>query len=359
MNLIKGNARGALGLFLVGMSIHSPLLKASMIDKVAYGADGRIDVVDHPSTLFQELSLSVAIQINNKYLKENKMSYKLEAQPLADDMMICPQEKFASTPSPGNCSGFLVAPDVLVTAGHCVDATSKCSDYKWVFDFRRDEILGGEIPKESVYSCVQVLNQYYNTKDQTDYAVIKLDRKITDRAYLTFRTEGQVELGDPLVVIGGPSGVTLKIADGATVQKNDDPVFFVGDLDTFGGNSGSPVFNAQTGVVEGILVRGEKDYEYDNDEQCFKVKHCESVGDNKEEGQCRGEDVTRIGLVDLPKLLSEDFTPDENPFHNIEVDFDDYLDPIMNSLTEVGLGVTAPVTSNDDENAISLDEVND
>ena len=37
-------------------------------------------------------------------------------------------------------------------------------------------------------------------------------------------------------------------------------MFFNANLDTYGGNSGSAVFNASTGEVEGILVRGATDY---------------------------------------------------------------------------------------------------
>ena len=56
----------------------------------------------------------------------------------------------------------------------------------------------------------------------------------------------------------------MKIADGAWVRKNTNPVFFQTNLDAFGGNSGSPVLNSETGEVEGILVRGEIDYSYDS-----------------------------------------------------------------------------------------------
>ena len=42
-------------------------------------------------------------------------------------------------------------------------------------------------------------------------------------------------------------------------QQSAD-AFFVANLDTYGGNSGSPVFNSDTHEVEGILVRGEADF---------------------------------------------------------------------------------------------------
>ena len=39
-----------------------------------------------------------------------------------------------------------------------------------------------------------------------------------------------------------------------------NPTFFSANLDTFGGNSGSPVFQAGTSTVAGLLVRGAPDY---------------------------------------------------------------------------------------------------
>ena len=121
--------------------------------------------------------------------------------------------------------------------------------------------------------------------------------KWTDRTPLEFRQEGEVELDTPLVVIGHPSGLPTKIADGM-VRNNESEYYFVTNLDTFGGNSGSAVFNTDTGVVEGILVR-EQDYVWDS-RGCRVPKVCD-------ENECRGEDVTRITVVSdlINKALTE------------------------------------------------------
>ena len=64
-------------------------------------------------------------------------------------------------------------------------------------------------------------------------------------------------------------------------------------LDTYGGNSGSPVFNAATHEVEGILVRGETDFTSNG--TCNVSLVCPTSG-------CRGEDVTRA--TEFAGLLS-------------------------------------------------------
>ena len=102
-----------------------------------------------------------------------------------------------------------------------------------------------------------------------------------------------------MLVIGHPSGLPTKIANRAYVRSNSHAAFFQANLDTYGGNSGSAVFDALTGVVEGILVRGERDYIYDYDRRCMISKKCPDDG-------CRGEDVSRITRVEkLMDLVAE------------------------------------------------------
>ena len=91
------------------------------------------------------------------------------------------------------------------------------------------------------------------------------------------------------MVIGHPSGLPTKVAEGASV-RSVDTAFFTANLDTYGGNSGSAVFNSLSGEVEGILVRGETDYVFDNERSCHSSYHC---GDD----ECSGEDVVKISEV--------------------------------------------------------------
>ena len=70
--------------------------------------------------------------------------------------------------------------------------------------------------------------------------------------------------GDGLTLIGHPAGLPLKIASGGkflSFQENT----FRSDLDAYGGNSGSPIFNTRSLargelLVEGILQGGSDDY---------------------------------------------------------------------------------------------------
>ena len=70
---------------------------------------------------------------------------------------------------------------------------------------------------------------------------------------------GEIQVGEPLCLIGHPWGLPTKVSHTAEVLKNDGLTWFMANLDSFEGNSGSAVFNELTGEVEGILVRGKPD----------------------------------------------------------------------------------------------------
>ncbi len=104
---------------------------------------------------------------------------------------------------------------------------------------------------------------------ELDHAVIKLKRPVLDRQYARLRSLGDVRPGDPLVLIGHPSGLPTKLAgDGFVLGVTQNA--FTSNVDAFTINSGSGVFNAVTGEVEGILASGRADY--DGKGNCTSVK---------------------------------------------------------------------------------------
>jgi V8-like Glu-specific endopeptidase len=243
---------------------------AAQAPKIIYGNDDRYESEEYPDALFRDLAKSTAGMVRNSSLTEERGSILTDnSEPtgmftfnnyrtLERTMNTCSTERFSKQVTLPRCSGFLVAPDVLVTAGHCVTNQYDCQNYSWVFDY----VKGTEkISKKNVYKCKKIISRkqtmgIFATKD---YAVIKLDRIAENRTPLKFRKKGSVKTGDELVVIGHPSGLPLKIADGAEVTKKRWN-FFYANLDTYGGNSGSAVFNRKTGEVEGILIQGATDY---------------------------------------------------------------------------------------------------
>lgn len=266
------------------------------VEKVIYGEDNRLDVYQSPNTLYKTLAASTAAMISKSTITATGDKVSINGGTLMGDG-ICADERFAKQMTAANCSGFLVAPDLLVTAGHCVQTMNDCESYAWVFDYSNihGENTSWSIDSKSVYSCVEIISRTLDDSTDNDYALIRLDRK-SDRTPLKFRRNGKVENKAGLVVIGHPSGLPTKIADGAFIRSNKNKYYFQANLDTYGGNSGSAVLDSTTGEVEGILVRGERDYVLDSVQNCYKSKVCKME-------ECRGEDVTRITNIEALKKL--------------------------------------------------------
>lgn len=265
---------------------------SSFSNKVIYGEDNRRDVYETANPEYLEYAQSTAAMIPQSKLKNlNDDEVEIESKPLAE-RGICASENFSYQPTAANCSGFLVGDDLLVTAGHCIKNTYDCSINAWVFDYKIDHAgqTSISVTKNSVFRCKEVLSQALENESKMDYALIRLDRKVEGRKPLKIRTSGKPSVGDALVVIGHPTGLPTKIADGAHVRRVND-VYFVANLDTYGGNSGSAVLNADTGVVEGILVRGEQDYIFNQQGGC-------QASNVFRENEGRGEDVTLITNVE-------------------------------------------------------------
>ncbi len=200
--------------------------------------------------------------------------------------------RFKEQPAIGGCTGFLIAPNIMVTAGHCISGdphkinndkvlshtpySNKYGQFtysskKWVLDYTNDikmtqkyhEKYGNyyvaQIPTSKQYKIKTVLTSVLDNKADLDYAVVLLDRE-TDRDPFRFRTGAKIAKGDGLAMIGTPSGLPLKLSDGAKVTINSATSWFGTNLDAFGGNSGGPVYNtAGLNMIEGILVRGRVD----------------------------------------------------------------------------------------------------
>lgn len=232
----------------------SPFSFAS--NKGIYGSDDRRDVFE-AEPYARKIARSVAAVMGADMPAADGL-VSLELQDFKTAFSLCAEERFSNQPVGAFCTASLVAPDLVLTAGHCAPSKESCPGKKFVFGFEMG--AKGEwpskVPAADVYSCAEIIAS--SNGDTRDFAVIRLDRPVAGREPLAVNRLAPPEPGAAVFVIGTPLGLPLKVADGARVRKLE-PDSFMTDLDTFGGNSGSPVFNARTGLIEGILIAGGQD----------------------------------------------------------------------------------------------------
>ena len=252
--------------------------------KVVYGDDDRQDVYEVNNGALLRMSQATCALVSPFNIDRlSNGSYRLSGRDLGTARDLCSSEPYRNQPTAAFCSGFLVDRDIVATAGHCVPADG-CDGTAFVFDYK---MLDSGTPKmvlepENVYFCEAVVG--HRMSGGVDYALVRLDRPVAGRQPVEIRRTGRVPDRAPLVMVGHPSGLPQKIAGGARVRDNSASSHFVANTDSYGGNSGSPIFNANTQEVEGILVRGVTDYVRQGD--CYVSNHCEDDG-------CGGEDGTR------------------------------------------------------------------
>jgi hypothetical protein len=253
--------------------------------RVVYGTDDREDVRNVQNKNVQRVAASVVALVKTEDLVSKAGGYKLRTESYQEAYDLCGSERFASQPIGCFCSGFLVAPDIIATAGHCVESDADLPGVRFVFGFRMRTAEDANVTfaKDDVYAGKKVIGRQFSGGG-ADWALVRLDRPVIGRAPLAIRRVGKVGNSQKLFVLGHPCGLPLKYAPAAQVRTNSHADFFVANLDTYGGNSGSPVFNAGNRVVEGILVRGETDFVSNG--SCSVSLVCPTSG-------CRGEDVTR------------------------------------------------------------------
>jgi len=183
------------------------------------------------------------------------------APPLEVCPELCADEPFREQASAGHCTGFLLAPDLLATAGHCL-AEQPCARTAVVFGYRLQASgAGSAVVKEALdtYHCAEVIAAQHGASTTPDWALLRLDRPVRDRVPLCLAAPPGPRVGDPLVLAGHPLGLPLKVDDGGElVRLSPTGSSLLATTDSFAGHSGSAVLDARTLQVVGILARGPR-----------------------------------------------------------------------------------------------------
>ena len=187
------------------------------------------------------------------------------------------------------CSGALVAPNLVLTARHCVSraitATPACDAHGESHNglhLAEDADPGSigiyvgahvRVDRDPVRArAVRTLHPTGRVLCDADVAFLVLDRPLSDVSVLPLRLHGTVESGDHVLPVGFGGGMANAI--GNRVARSGSTVLTVGpaanaetgavlgprefevDEATCRGDSGGPAIDARTGEIVGVVSRG-------------------------------------------------------------------------------------------------------
>lgn len=261
-----------------------------------YGKDDREMITNKSDPRVKELSKSIALIVSVDALDIGMFKTTVKAPSLQEAMNMCVSEHFVTRPAVAGCTGFLVAPNILASAGHCFMDESDCATKKIIFDVdsKEQSKKGYSVNSNNVFSCARIISTMYdmNAPGEQDYSLIELDRTPKRREPLKLNMSKKIENSANVFMIGHPFGMPLTLSRESAIFNNNGIYQFTAGLDSFEGNSGSPVFNSKTMQVEGILVNGQEDLVYDPKNECYRNKIYDGKG---------GEGVFRAS--ELPPFL--------------------------------------------------------
>ena len=207
----------------------------------------------------------------------------LNSPTYAKQLNLCDGQRFFNQPVPAFCSGVAVSPFHILTAGHCFQPRENIN---FVFGFQMLRAGGGSgssarlVPRLSNYGTSEVFpfgssaqitagSLPESAEDDDDWALVRVadeGNPIPD-AFIMPVALSPPAVGEQVLVTGHPSGLPVKVTTRGNVTRIDRqggtgvPLTATCDLDTFGGNSGSPIFSAQfDDGVHGLLISGETDF---------------------------------------------------------------------------------------------------
>ncbi|MEZ4256136.1 MAG: serine protease [Polyangiales bacterium] len=238
--------------------------------ELIFGSDDRKQYYQHTSEWLRERGAHSAMALigpgNLDQRDPRDVRIKLTVKTVGEVHDLCESVPFREEPAAANCSATLIAPDLVLTAGHCLGDASDCSSFAFVFGYRydaADELA--HMTAEDVYACKRRI--VYDESDLIDHAIMQLDRPVHPRYHPAPVRFEDMELakGTPVATASFGQGIPLKLDDQGKVTNNAVDMengvtkYFETTLDTFPGSSGAGVYT-HDGRVAGVHVRGAESY---------------------------------------------------------------------------------------------------
>jgi V8-like Glu-specific endopeptidase len=153
-----------------------------------------------------------------------------------------------STSSGKYCSGSLIASNLFLTAGHCVDSAT-IGDY---VSFNYERVAGSTTLLTQTHVRVDAIVE--DELGGLDYAILRLAGTPSATWGVSAVATSDPGTGAAITIIGHPNAAAKKIEAGTVASFSADYLRY-GNVDTLGGSSGSGVLNS-LGQIVGVHTNG-------------------------------------------------------------------------------------------------------
>lgn len=154
-----------------------------------FGEDGRQEVNDVSG--ISHYTNATAVMVPKDNVSGNKIYGYSLGQSLTKQFGVNRFDesvRFLDQPTVANCTGFLVAPQIIVTAGHCINSMEDANKWYWLFDYTNEMAWNLEgnyvtIDRNNLFEVSEILGSKLEGEEEyelEDYAVLKLDRVVIE-----------------------------------------------------------------------------------------------------------------------------------------------------------------------------------
>ncbi len=254
-------------LFLNGLKVYSQTLSHSRVSNGVDYTNSRHQLTGQNSQYQEQSGMMVAQDM----VQERETFVRLRTENYGERNNLCEGQSFSDSPAvkPAYCSATLVAPDLVVTAAHCLQ-TRSCEQMGFLFGVTSSDFEGDDYnfsdpmdKQEHYFECQNVLEvgegwtkQGEGHSTENDWAIIRLNRVVPGATNLPFRRSGQLEVSDSVKAVGNPRGLAAVESFGSMKHLGADiknKNFMTASFYTESGNSGGGVFS-ELDLFEGVLV---------------------------------------------------------------------------------------------------------
>jgi hypothetical protein len=233
---------------------------------------------------------SIALIVNNSFFDDS--TGKLTTKTLRDYRSpLCPNDGFAFGGEPivpfaesSVCTGALVGPNLLLTAHHCIPNAQSLSGRRFLFDYGDDaqgKIRTSFLPSEiyvAKLGSTPVGPPHYDGVPGADWVLVEIVPKEPQAREPLQVLSSAASIDERLYMLGHPLGLSLKAdLDGSVKMLDSAGSVLLALLDSFVGNSGSPVFDQISGKIVGVVSGGEgggTDLSFEGG--CYSVSRCKT-----------------------------------------------------------------------------------